>query len=147
MRTMTEDRQPVHVLYGGAQRFKPDTIVKLGAIARDALRAYVPDAQALAAITGMDPAIAASMYPRIAMKLEHEPIEDYRIDFEDGYGYHTNAEEDRDAVAAADHFRHEPDLRFAEFASSRSPRLPGNAPGARWNSFSDAPENCRPGSS
>lgn len=106
MRTMTEDRQPVHVLYGGAQRFKPDTVVKLGAIARDALQTYVPDAQALAAITGMDPGIAVSVYPRIITKLQREPIEDYRIDFEDGYGYHTNAEEDVDAITAADHFRH-----------------------------------------
>ena len=34
-------------------------------------------------------------------KLEHEPVEDYRIDFEDGYGYRPDAEEDAHAIAAA----------------------------------------------
>ncbi len=122
MRTMTEDRQPVHVVYGGAQRFKPDTIAKLGAIARDALGAYIPDAAALSAITGMNSEIAEQIYPRIAAKLESEPIEDYRIDFEDGYGYHSSEEEDRDAAAAADHFRH---ARLPPFCGIRIKPLAG----------------------
>ena len=34
-------------------------------------------------------------------KLRREPIEDYRIDFEDGYGYRSDDEEDGHAVSAA----------------------------------------------
>jgi citrate lyase beta subunit len=38
---------------------------------------------------------------RVRSKLNAEPIEDYRIDFEDGYGIRSDAEEDRHAEAAA----------------------------------------------
>jgi len=36
----------------------------------------------------------------VARKLQSQPIEDFRIDFEDGYGQHTAAEEDEDAARA-----------------------------------------------
>lgn len=45
---------------------------------------------------------AATVYSRTAAKLKAEPVEDFRIDFEDGYGFRSDAEEDADAVAAAD---------------------------------------------
>jgi citrate lyase beta subunit len=38
---------------------------------------------------------------RVAAKLRTEAVEDFRIDFEDGYGHRPNHEEDRDAVSAA----------------------------------------------
>ena len=44
---------------------------------------------------------AWTVYERVKEKLHREPIEDYRIDFEDGYGYRSDAEEDSHAVAAA----------------------------------------------
>jgi citrate lyase beta subunit len=94
-------RQPVHTVYGGAQRFRSDTVAKLGAIARDTLRTYIPDSSALASVTGMDAHVAGPVHARIAAKLEREPIEDFRIDFEDGYGVHTGAEEDTHATEAA----------------------------------------------
>src|ERR1039458_3672891 len=94
-------RQPVHSVYGGAQRFRADTVIKLGAIARDTLRIYAPDPTALARITGMDVPVAEPVHARIAAKLEREPIEDFRIDLEDGYGIHTGAEEDAHATEAA----------------------------------------------
>jgi citrate lyase beta subunit len=37
----------------------------------------------------------------VLAKLRREPVEDYRIDFEDGYGCRADAEEDAHAVAAA----------------------------------------------
>ena len=40
------------------------------------------------------PALDA-IHARVREKLEREPVEDYRIDFEDGYGVHPNADEDR----------------------------------------------------
>ncbi len=44
---------------------------------------------------------AAVIYSRVRHKLESEPVEDFRIDFEDGYGNRPDAEEDGDAVRTA----------------------------------------------
>lgn len=45
--------------------------------------------------------LAHTVYARVAEKLSREPVEDFRIDFEDGYGQRSDAEEDGHAVAAA----------------------------------------------
>lgn len=45
--------------------------------------------------------LAHTVYNRVREKLEREPIEDFRIDFEERYGYRPNAEEDEHAVLAA----------------------------------------------
>jgi len=45
--------------------------------------------------------MAYTVYERVVAKLEREPVEDNRIDFEDGYGNRPDAEEDADAVRAA----------------------------------------------
>lgn len=45
--------------------------------------------------------LALTIYQRTKTKLGNEPIEDLRIDFEDGYGFRPDDEEDRDAAAAA----------------------------------------------
>ena len=42
------------------------------------------------------------MHSRVVEKLKREPVEDYRIDFEDGYGNRPDAEEDRHAEADAE---------------------------------------------
>lgn len=44
---------------------------------------------------------AHTVCSRVAEKLKAEPVEDYRIDFEDGYGYRPDAEEDECAERAA----------------------------------------------
>src|SRR5580704_17920987 len=94
-------RQPVHTVYGGAHLFAPDTTVKLGAIALRTLQDYAPDAFALAGALGLERDLAALIYPRIVDKLRREPIEDYRIDFEDGFGSRPDDEEDAVARRAA----------------------------------------------
>jgi citrate lyase beta subunit len=96
-------RQPVHVVYGGAHLFNPDTILKLGAIARRTLAEYAPAADTLANAIGLDLPLAHRIYPRLVDKLTREPVEDFRIDFEDGFGNRPDAEEDRFAVDAARH--------------------------------------------
>lgn len=98
------DRQPVHTVYGGAQIFKADSAAKLGATARAALGLYAPDAATLARALGRDPDddLIAAVYPRVVEKLEREPVEDFRIDFEDGFGIRPDAEEDAAAISAAD---------------------------------------------
>lgn len=42
-----------------------------------------------------------SVYKKVICKLETEPVEDFRIDFEDGFGNRPDAEEDATAVHAA----------------------------------------------
>ncbi len=46
--------------------------------------------------------MALAIYRRVLEKLRREPIEDFRIDFEDGYGNRPDAEEDRHARFAAE---------------------------------------------
>jgi citrate lyase beta subunit len=88
-------------VYGGAHLFAADTTAKLGAIALRTLREYAPDAAVLSTALGLDRDLTARLYPRVVEKLEREPVEDYRIDFEDGFGSRPDAEEDAAATKAA----------------------------------------------
>jgi citrate lyase beta subunit len=45
--------------------------------------------------------LAHTIYNRVNEKLRREPVEDFRIDFEDGYGNRPDAEEDGHAASAA----------------------------------------------
>lgn len=45
--------------------------------------------------------LAFSVYEKIIQKLQSEPVEDFRIDFEDGFGNRPDEEEDATAVQAA----------------------------------------------
>ncbi|MGH9969539.1 MAG: DUF6986 family protein, partial [Pyrinomonadaceae bacterium] len=45
--------------------------------------------------------LAHTIYKRVCEKLRREPVEDFRIDFEDGYGNRPDEEEDGHAEAAA----------------------------------------------
>ncbi|MBD2766466.1 phosphoenolpyruvate kinase [Hymenobacter sp. BT664] len=45
--------------------------------------------------------LAYSVYHKIVQKLQREPVEDFRIDFEDGFGNRPDAEEDATASRAA----------------------------------------------
>jgi citrate lyase beta subunit len=68
-------------------------------------------AESLAHSVELDPAgarrerpaawLAHTVYARVREKLRKEPVEDFRIDFEDGYGNRPDSEEDQHAVAAA----------------------------------------------
>lgn len=94
-------RQPVHTVYGGAHLFKSDTAPRLGALALRAFETYAPDAATFAQAIGLPDAMANTIYERVLEKLTREPVEDFRIDFEDGYGTRPDAEEDGHAVSAA----------------------------------------------
>ena len=95
-------RQPVHTVYGGAQLFAADSVPKLGALARRALDHYAPDPATLGRALGIaDHHALDAIHARVGEKLAREPIEDFRIDFEDGYGNRPDAEEDGHAVLAA----------------------------------------------
>lgn len=45
--------------------------------------------------------LAHTVYARVKEKLQREPVEDFRIDFEDGYGSRPDAEEDGHSESAA----------------------------------------------
>ena len=70
--------------------------------------------------------LAFTVYNRVVKKLSTEPIEDNRIDFEDGYGNRPDDEEDSHAFAAAD-----------EVARGMSEKLLSPFIGIRVKTFSD----------
>jgi len=93
-------RQPVHVVYGGGHLFRADTATRLGEVARRALAEWAPEPAALDQALGLG-ALAEPVYARVVERLAREPVEDFRIDFEDGYGTRPDADEDRDVANAA----------------------------------------------
>jgi len=130
-----EGRSPIHVVYGGADRYTADTARKLGSLAVRAMDTYATNfvefAQAMdlpgaanlssgsAAIDELEKRFADEshenetvlpddpahfcwrVYRRTFEKLRHEAVEDFRIDFEDGYGFRPDDEEDGHARSAA----------------------------------------------
>ncbi|MFL6161069.1 MAG: DUF6986 family protein [Jatrophihabitantaceae bacterium] len=93
-------RQPVHTVYVAADRFTADLPANWGARALAALTEHLPDAAALAEVLGVPATIAAEVLPLVRAKLAAEPIEDLRIDFEDGYGAPPDEAEDATARQA-----------------------------------------------
>ncbi len=96
------ERQPVHTLYGGANLFKYDSAKTLGERALEVLEAYAPGPNIFGKVFGFDdPGFSKKIYDKVIAKLKTEAIEDFRIDFEDGYGNRSNEEEDETAITAA----------------------------------------------
>ena len=92
-------RQAVHTVYGGAHLFRADSAQKLGTVALRSLDEYAPDAKTLTGAIGID--ASEKIYARIVEKLRREAVEDFRLDFEDGYGNRPDEEEDGHAASAA----------------------------------------------
>jgi citrate lyase beta subunit len=123
-------RQPVHTVYVPADRHDASLVPRWGAAALDALDANGGDA-ALARAAGLADDLAEDVCARVRAKLASEPVEDLRVDLEDGYGTRPDAEEDQhvDAAAAA--------LLEAQAAGTRAPFC-----GIRFKSF-EAPTRAR----
>ncbi|HEV8175640.1 MAG TPA: aldolase/citrate lyase family protein [Actinoplanes sp.] len=79
-------RQPVHTVYVPADRVTPDLVPVWGADALSTMDRYAFP------FDGAD---------RVRDKLRREPIEDLRVDLEDGYGVRDDAQEDAAVKAAA----------------------------------------------
>ena len=96
-------RQPVHTVYGGAHLFKSNTVSKIGNLAQKNLMTYAPSFDVLKDALGMkcSDSLAEQIYDRIVDKLKTGPVEDFRIDFEDGLGIRTSEEEDQIAIRGA----------------------------------------------
>lgn len=95
-------RQPVHTVYGGAHLFKSDTAVRLGQLAIKSFESFAPNAATFGAALDLRNDLREIIYERVREKLVREAVEDFRIDFEDGYGTRPDVEEDGHAVSAAE---------------------------------------------
>ena len=96
------------------EQFAPDFVTFAKAISltgSERLPSAPAEIAALTARIAADPAaaresnspawLAHAIYSRVTEKLKREPVEDFRIDFEDGYGNRADAEEDGHAAQAA----------------------------------------------
>jgi citrate lyase beta subunit len=120
--------QPLETLYVPADRVTATTTVEFGAEALRLLDEHAPDAASFESAFGVDEGVAERSRARVRAKLERAPVEDLRVDFEDGYGARPD-EEDRHAEAAA--------------RAVRAARTDGIAPpsfGLRVKSFADGAE-------
>ncbi|HKC28854.1 MAG TPA: aldolase [Jatrophihabitans sp.] len=86
-------RQPVHTVYVPADRYAAESCSAWGA---EALKTLDEHGQLFADLVADE-----EIVQRVRDKLEHEPIEDLRIDFEDGYGRKPDDVEDADVAKAA----------------------------------------------
>jgi len=124
-------RQPVQTFYEGAHLFKAESAKNFALLANKSLTDFAPDfvsfANALglkdaeslpdnnaeidALLTeiqnnGIDPKnsavwLAWRVYAQVKKKLEREAVEDFRLDYEDGFGIHPDEKEDAVAVQGA----------------------------------------------
>ncbi|MEX5262257.1 aldolase [Kocuria sp. CPCC 205263] len=95
-------RQPVHTVYLPADSFTPETARQWGERAAQSVAGL--GAASLAeqvAPEGADPGLVDRVARAVEHKLATEPIEDVRLDFEDGFGDRGDREEDEWAVRAA----------------------------------------------
>lgn len=107
-----DDRQPVQVLYVPADQVTADTPSVMGRRALAWLQRFAATPEELATAVGSAPpdgpasaddapALWAQVHRRVVAKLVEEPVEDLRVDFEDGYVGRGPAQEAADAVRAA----------------------------------------------
>jgi citrate lyase beta subunit len=89
-----EARQPVHTVYVPADRFCAATPAAWGAAALETLDRHGP-------LAGLLDGVDEETEARVRAKLAVEPVEDLRIDVEDGYGSPAGDVEDADVRAAA----------------------------------------------
>ncbi|MCK2219627.1 aldolase [Actinomadura sp. ATCC 31491] len=94
--------QPVHTVYVPADQFSADTVAEWRDAALSLVNAHLAGPDELAEVFGVPPALAARVHDRLLRKLGREPIEDVRIDFEDGYGVRPGPVEDGHVKQAAE---------------------------------------------
>lgn len=94
-------RQPVHTVYVPGDRYAAQAVAEWSAEAGRVLAEHGHSAAEVADVFDLRPDLAAEVYDRVRAKLDTEPIEDLRIDFEDGYGARPDADEDAAVLAAA----------------------------------------------
>jgi citrate lyase beta subunit len=94
--------QPVHTVYVPADRFSDRTVTEWRDQALSLVKAHLGGPGQLAEVFGTPARLAAAVHEKVLAKLAHEPIEDLRIDFEDGYGVRPGDVEDEHVARAAE---------------------------------------------
>jgi citrate lyase beta subunit len=97
-------RHPVHTVYLPADRCTADDVREFATTARELLATYAPSPDELARATGESVDEVAAVYDRLVAKLDQDPIEDLRADFEDGYGVRPDDAEDGHLAGVLDGF-------------------------------------------
>ena len=95
--------QPVQTMYEGAHRFDLDVVERMRKAALRAMERYAPDPATLGSALGLEASVVPleRIHARVIARLQERPLDDYRLDFEDGYGSRSDAEEDAEAVRTA----------------------------------------------
>ncbi len=93
-------RQPVHTVYVPADHYRPDTPRRYGSAALALIDTHITSPTEFADQVGLTPEFVDDVFPRVLDKLSRQPIEDLRVDFEDGYGIRPDDEENAAAEAA-----------------------------------------------
>ncbi|GAB4081300.1 aldolase [Modestobacter muralis] len=120
----SSSRQPVHTCYVPADAVVPGLTGRWGAAALAALDEHgLPD-------LGLDADLVADVLPRVRAKLATEPVEDLRVDAEDGYRGSPDAE-DGDVTAAAGVLAAEPVLPLSLGVRAKSLEGPTRHRGVR----------------
>lgn len=91
----------IHTFYRGAHAFDAGTVAEIGEEARRFVATWLPGPRDLVEVFDLTPELAAEVHPRVVRKLATRPIEDLRIDFEDGYAGRTDDAEDADVERTA----------------------------------------------
>ncbi len=106
----TGSLNPLHTLYGGAHLFQRDSFERLGSMMDYYQRTYLPNPHSimlLLELAGREVGalnaeqIINETFQLLLQKIATNPVEDFRIDFEDGFGYHTDEEENAVAQFSA----------------------------------------------
>mgnify|MGYP001207506861 CR=1 FL=1 len=97
----SSDRQPVQTVYGGAHLFKYDTAKKLSQLSLKFMSDYAPNELSFSTALNIPRDLSSEVYSRVLGKLQNEAVEDFRIDFEDGFGNRPDEEEDAVAIKAS----------------------------------------------
>jgi citrate lyase beta subunit len=95
------ERQPVHTVYGGAHLFSANTASRLGELASAGLDRWFRGPEDLGRLLDLPGDLIEPVHGLVRDKLSREPVEDFRLDFEDGYGHRPDDEEDGHARSAA----------------------------------------------
>lgn len=102
-------RQPVHTCYVPADKFTSTMSADYGNAALQAITDFIPDPQAFTSNLGIEDHDV--VWEKLITKLNTEPVEDVRVDFEDGYGIRASEEEDEHVAQAIPHMS-ESDVPF-----------------------------------
>ncbi len=95
-------RQPVHTLYVPADRYTPDLPYQYGQQALELVEKHGGMRRLADDVLGssLNAELRQQVADAVVTKLNTEPIEDLRLDFEDGFGHRSDAEEDEWAEKA-----------------------------------------------